>query len=216
MKRDVTRSLIVMGLGLFVVAWVVEPEGVLESVWTGFATGLFTTGLVEWVLSAITAREREEEVARRAALITPLDYYDDVVDLALSNDGGEVAIHVVVGTNFPEDAGLIHTKAVQQAIEWAPMTFDQAIYAQDNPQLLDELPWKSGRVPIEFAQVAPSASPRVRIRQIGSKDPERPALRALEVPVRVAWSVPGDALRYNRDFLFIFEPGGTAQGHALW
>jgi hypothetical protein len=214
-KKGVSWSLIVVGLALFVAALVVKPEEVLGSVWTGIATGLFTTGLVEWVTSAIATRDRQEQVARRAALITPIDYYDDEVDLALSNNGGEVAIHVVVGTNFPEGKDLIHTKAVQRAIEWAPMTFDQTIHAQDDPQLMEGVPWQSGRVPIEFAHIAPSSSLRLRIRAIGSEDSERPALRPLEVPVRVAWSVPGDALRYTRDLQFIFEPGGTAQGGAL-
>jgi hypothetical protein len=100
-KRVVSGSLIATGLGLFVVALVIEPEGVPESVWTGIATGLFTTGLIELVLSTIRARERAQEMARRAHLITPLDYYDHqgTFDIALSNKSGEVAIHVVVGTH---------------------------------------------------------------------------------------------------------------------
>ena len=127
MKRVVSTSLIVTGLALFVLALVVTPQGVPESVWTGIATGFFTTGLIEWVLLAIRDRERREEMARRAGLIAPLDYYDPVVeddpvvDLALSNNNGEVAIHVVVATRFPEGMGLLYTRAIERAIEWAPL-----------------------------------------------------------------------------------------------
>jgi hypothetical protein len=216
-KRFVSTFLISIGLALFVLALVISPQGVLESVWTGIATGLFTTGLVDLILSAIKKRERAEEVARRAGLIKPLDYYDPVanddplVDVVLSNDSDEVAIHVVVATHFPEGVGLIHTSAINRAIEWAPLTFDQSINIRNDSRLMSELPWQSGRVPIQFEHIPPKSDPRVFLRPVQSGGPERHAVR-LEVPVRVAWSVPGDALRYWLDFEFIIEPEGAAHG----
>src|SRR6185503_10114745 len=101
-KLGVSACLIAAGLGLFVVALFVNPQGVPESVLTGIATGLFTTGLIEFVLSTMGARDRKKEMTRRRDLITPLDYGSEegVLNLVLSNESGEVAIHVVVATNF--------------------------------------------------------------------------------------------------------------------
>lgn len=134
-----------------------QPRGVTESVWTGIATGLFTTGLIELVLNLMRARERAEEMRRRAHLITPLDYHleGNMLDLVLDNRSGEVAVYVVVGTHFPDDLGLMHTRAVERAFEWTSVTFDQAIQVLDSRELVGKLPWQSGRVPIVFTDIPP-------------------------------------------------------------
>jgi hypothetical protein len=152
-------------------------------------------------------------MTRRSDLITPLDYASEegVLDLALSNNSGEVAIHVVVATSFSgadRSGGLMHTKAIQRAFEWTTATFDQAIDFLGEPQLMDDLSWQSGRVPIEFAQIPPSSSPRILVRAVEAEP-------GLEIPVRVAWSVPGDAERYAKDLRIRLDLGGTPHLLAL-
>jgi hypothetical protein len=212
MKLSVSASLIATGLGLFVVALLIEPRGVAESVWTGIATGLFTTGLIESVLIHMRTRERKEEMGRRAHLITPLDYAskDNILDLVLDNRSGEVAVYVVVGTHFPDDLGLMHTRAVERAFEWTSVTFDQAIQFLDYPELMDELPWQSGRVPIVFTDIPPNYVPRVLLRLTAVEGSELPPEAEVEVPVRVEWSVPGDPLRYATDIPLTLVSGSTA------
>jgi hypothetical protein len=212
MKLTVSASLTATGLGLFVAALLIEPRGVTESVWTGIATGLFTTGLIELVLNRMRTRERAEEMCRRAHLITPLEYHTEgnMLDLVLDNRSGEVAVYVVVGTHFPDDLGLMHTRAVERAFEWTSVTFDQAIQVLDSRELVGKLPWQSGRVPIVFTDIPPNYAPRVLLRVTAVEGAELPTEAEVKVPVRVAWSVPGDPLRYATDIPLTVVSGGTA------
>ncbi|MFZ0188234.1 MAG: hypothetical protein WAL72_14975 [Streptosporangiaceae bacterium] len=212
MKLTVSASLTATGLGLFVAALLIEPHGVTESVWTGIATGLFTTGLIELVLNRMRARERAEEMRRRDRLITPLDYHleGNMLDLVLDNRSGEVAVYVVVGTHFPGDLGLMRTRAVERAFEWTSVTFDQAIQVLDSRELVGKLPWQSGRVPIVFTDIPPNYAPHVLLRVTAVGGSELPTEAEVEVPVRVEWSVPGDPLRYETDIPLTVVSGGTA------
>jgi hypothetical protein len=210
MKLTVSAFLTATGLGLFVAALLIEPRGVTESVWTGIATGLFTTGLIELVLNRIRVRDRAEEKRRRAQLITPLDYSEgNLLDLVLDNKSGEVAVYVVVGTHFPDGLGLLRTRAVERAFEWTSITFDQAIQFIDSPELASNLPWQSGRVPIVFTDIPPNYAPRVRFRVAAVEGSERPTEAEVKVPVRVEWSVPGDPSRYATDIPLTVGSGGT-------
>jgi hypothetical protein len=212
MKLTVSASLTATGLGLFVAALFIEPRGVTESVWTGIATGLFTTGLIELVLNRMRARERAEEMRRRAHLITPLDYHSEgnMLDLVLDNRSSEVAVYVVVGTHFPEDLGLMYTRGVERAFEWTSVTFDQAIQILDSPELVGKLPWQSGRVPIVFTDIPPNYAPRVLLRVTAVEGSKLPTEAEVKVPVRVGWSVPGDPLRYAADIPLTVVSGGNA------
>lgn len=212
MKLSVSASLIATGLGLFVAALLIEPRGVTESVWTGIATGLFTTGLIESVLIHMSARERAAEMGRRSYLITLLEYHNrsNILDLVLDNRSGEVAIYVVVGTHFRDDLGLMRTRAVERAFEWTSVTFDQAIQFLDHPELMDKLPWQSGRVPIVFTDIPPNYAPRVFLRVTAAEESQALTELEVEIPVRVEWSVPGDPMRYATDIPLTVMSGGIA------
>ena len=204
MGRALKWFFIVAGLVLFAAALIVGPQGVLESVWTGMATGLFTTGLVEIAITAIRSRERAEEVRRRENMVVPLDYSaEGGIDVALDNIGGDVAVHVVLETKVPERTGLIEERLLQRAIRWAPVTFEQAVRMQEDVAVAEELDWRSGRQPIEFEYLAPGSRHRVRIRRTASDgQPDG----SLELPVRFAWSVPGDPRRYLWELSFKLGP----------